>query len=428
MSAARRDSGWLRNGAAALTALAGAPVLAVGCALRPSWRDGLSERLGLRGPRARGAIWVHGASVGEILAATRLLDALEERGHRVRASTTTSAGRAVLGRQRPAVEVGYAPLDHPWAAEASMARSLPVALVLIESELWPVWIATAARRGVPVAVVSARISDRSFERYRRLGRLRPRAFRRLTAVGARTSTDAERFVALGTPAERVSVTGDLKVEPPAVAPVLAPDLDALLGDAAPFVAASTHAGEEDAALTALDAADAAGVPIRLILAPRRLDRVDEVVALVERRGRSVLRRSRTSGASWRADQVLVLDTLGELSALMSRGRIVFVGGTLAPVGGHNVLEPALAGRPVLFGPNTDHVRDAAELLIASGAARRVSNASELAAALVAWLCDPTEARQRGEAGRRVLEGHRGATARSVALVERVLPAPAGADS
>ncbi len=427
MTPPRRGSGWLRHGAAALTAVAGAPVLAVGCALRSTWREGIAERLGLRGPRARGAVWVHGASVGEILAATRLLDALESRGHRVRASTTTQAGREVLSRQRPAVEVGFAPLDHPWAAEASLARSRPAALILIESELWPTWIAAAERRGVPVAVISARISDRSFERYRRLGRLRPHTFARLAAVGARTPADAERFVALGTPAERVEVTGDLKVEPSALRPALAPDLAALIGNAEPLVAASTHPGEESAALDALDAAEAAGVPTRLLLAPRHLERVDEVVALVEARGRSALRRSRAAGAPWPADAVLVLDTLGELPALLPRGRIVFVGGSLVPVGGHNVLEPALSGRPVLFGPHTDHVRDAAELLLECGAARRVADAGELAAAVVAWSCDPTEARQRGEAGRRALERHGGATDRSVALVERVLAEPVGAE-
>ena len=204
---------------AALLAAAAAAVGVAALALRPSWRAGLGERLGLRSPAVSGPIWVHGASVGEILAATRLVDALRARGHRVLASTTKSTGRAVLARARPEVPRRLAPIDHPWCVALALDRAAPVALVLVETELWPNWIAAAARRGVPVAVVSARISDRSFARYQQVGALARRTLGRLAAVGARTAEDARRLAALGLAEERLEITGDLKLEPPIGEPV-----------------------------------------------------------------------------------------------------------------------------------------------------------------------------------------------------------------
>jgi len=411
---------WLRHAGSALLAVAAAPVVGAGLAVRPGWREGIGERLGLRTPRARGAVWVHGASVGEILAATGLLDALLERGRVVVASTTTASARGVLARARPGVPLTLAPLDHPWCVDLALSRVKPSALVLVETELWPAWIAGSARRGIPVAVVSARLSDRSFARYRRLAPLVRGTFARLAAVGARTEGDAERFLALGLPADRVLVTGDLKLEPPATPAALAPDLAALL--AGPFwVAASTHAGEERAALDALEATDAAGIASPLVIAPRHLARSEEVARLVLRRGRRLLRRSRPGPLRpLAAGEVLLLDSLGELPAVIARARFAFVGGSLAPVGGHNVLEPARAGRPALFGPHTGNVREAAERLLACGGARRVTSSAELAAAAVEWLGDPALAQAVGEAARAELEKNRGATQRSLLLVEALL--------
>jgi len=417
---------WLRHGASALLAVAAAPVVGTGLVLRPGWRVGIGERLGLSTPRGDGSVWVHGASVGEILSATGLLDALLERGRPVIASTTTASGRSVLARARPGIPLTLAPLDHPWCVELALRRVAPSALVLIETELWPGWIAASERHRIPVAVVSGRISDRSFARYRRLGPLVRGTFARIAAVGARTEVDAERFRTLGLPAERVHVTGDLKLEPSAAPSTLAPDLAPLL--AGPFwVAASTHAGEERAALDALEAADAAGLATPLVLAPRRLERIEEVSRLVLRRGRRLRRRTRPGAPRTLAPgEVLLLDSLGELPAVIGQARFAFVGGSLVPVGGHNVLEPARAGRAALFGPHTDNVRDAAERLLTCGGARRVGDASELAGAVVEWLAEPDLARAAGETARAELEKNRGATVRSLLLVEGLLSARDGA--
>ena len=408
---------------AALTAVALAPPLALGWLLRPSWRVGLAERLGAH-PGASGArpIWLHGASAGEVPAAARLARALQTRGDAVAGSATSAAGRALWRELAPRVPSGFAPLDHPWCVARALARVAPRALVLVETELWPIWISLAHTRGVRVAIVSARLSERSFARYRAARPLLRRVLARVDAIGARSQLDAERFVAIGAVPARVSLTGDLKLEPDAGAAQIAPDLAARLGDVPLIVAGSTHAGEEQAALAALAAAEAAGLRCALVLAPRRSERAGEVLALA-RGGRRARLRSVGEGAPLRAGEVLVLDTLGELPALWARASVAFVGGSLAPgVGGHNLLEPAQHGRFVLHGPHVENAREAAELLAACGAAQRVVDAPDFARAVVGALRDPARSEALGAAGRTALEANRGALSRTLALLDALLGA------
>ena len=413
----------LAHSGAALAALVGAPVALVGLALRPGWREGWRERLGAAPRVEPGGVWVHGASVGESLAALPLHDALRARGFATLASTTTVTGRAVLRERRRDLPVALAPLDHPWCTARALDRARPRALVLVETELWPSWTAAAARRGIPVIAVSARLSDRSFPRHRRFAFALGPTLRRLAAVGARSREDAERFVALGVPAERVEVTGDLKLEPPREPPRLAGELAAFLADAPLFVAGSTHPGEESAALAALGALEGAGRRAALVLAPRHPERFDEVERLVRDAGRRVHRRSRLAGgARLGAGEVLLLDTIGELAAVYGLARSSFVGGSLVPRGGHNVLEPVVAGSPVLFGPHTENARAGVELVLAAGAGGRVASAEDLARGLLDAWGSPEAARARAERGRAVLDRHRGASQRGADLVERVLRA------
>ena len=403
---------------AALAALAGLPVALAGLALRPSWRAGLPERCGRRPENPPGAIWVHGASVGEIRAATALMDHLRESGEDVVASTMTPTGRDLLRRLRPQVPCALAPLDHPWSAEAALQRVRPSALALVETELWPSWIAAAHRRGVPVVVVSGRISDRSFPRYRRVARwLRP-LFRKIAAIGARSPADSERFLALGANPETLQVTGDLKLEPPGESASLAADLGSVLGEVPLIVAGSTHPGEETEVLEVLSSVEREGLRAALVLAPRHPDRFGAVGELAERSGRSVRRRSRLGSRALAEGEVLLLDTLGELPALFTRAAVAFVGGTLVPVGGHNLLEPILEERPVLFGPHTENAREAATLALESGAGTRVTDGTDLARRTIEALRDPTAWSARGKAGREALERHRGAAQRAAELILR----------
>ena len=411
----------VRHSLAALSALAAAPFAAGALALRPQWRTGLRERLGALPRQGESPIWIHAASVGEVSAALRLVDAFRRDEASVYTSTTTVTGRDVMRRMAPGVPCYLAPLDHLWCVEAALERVSPSALVLVETELWPTWIAAAQRRRVPVVLVSARISDRSFQRYLRVHPFTRRALRRLVGIGARTEADAERLVALGADPEKLVVTGDLKVEAADVS-TLKPDIAAVLADTPLFVAGSTHDGEEEVALDVLAALERAGLECALAIAPRHLERVVDVAAAVRRRGRGVRLRTAIGDARLGPGEVLVVDTLGELSALYARALVAFVGGTLAPVGGHNVLEPVLAGAVALFGPCCENVRDAVAILEDCGAGQRVEDGAALERAVVAAVRDSAKTAVRGAEGRRALRVHRGSTARSVALIRRALAA------
>jgi 3-deoxy-D-manno-octulosonic-acid transferase len=304
----------------------------------------------------------------------------------------------------------------------------PGALVLVETELWPSWIAAASRRGVPVIVVSGRISDRSFPRYARMRRLLAPTLGRIRAVGARAPEDARRFVALGVPADRVEVAGDLKLDAVDAPPTPAAEITEALRHAPVWVAGSTHEGEEEAALAAHEALRKAGREALLVLAPRHPERADAVASRVARAGFAVARRSRLGAQRVAPGGVLLLDGIGDLAGCYGAATIAFVGGTLVPVGGHNLLEPVHVGRPVLFGPHTANVRAAAELLLASGAGMRVADASALAQAVLTAFADPAASTARGEAGRRALAAHHGATSRAAALIARIVAANAAGEA
>lgn len=413
--------GPLGHSLAAIAAVPGVPALAMAWALRPAWRGGLSERLGaFRTHGAAHPVWIHGASVGETIAAGRLVRAFVSRGDAVVTSTTTPTGRAVARALRPEIASGLAPLDHPWLVSRALDAVGPSMLVMVETELWPSWIRAAAERDIPVAIVSARLSDRSFPRYRKWKRLLRGTLGRICAVGARSQEDADRFVALGFPAARVEVTGDLKLEPAETEESIPRELAQVLGDHALWVAGSTHEGEEEAALAALAAAEGARHPMVGVVAPRRPERWDEVFRALTGSGRRVVRRSALPSGDKPLEpgDVLLLDSLGELAALWTRATVAFVGGSLAQVGGHNLLEPVQAGRPVLFGPHTENVREAAATVLEAGAGIRVANSQELSAATLAALDDPDAWSARGRAGCAALEDHRGATARALALLDR----------
>jgi 3-deoxy-D-manno-octulosonic-acid transferase len=405
---------------AALSAIAAAPVAVGLLAARPSWRVGIRERLGALMSRPPGAIWIHGASVGEILAASRLVDQLRRAGGDVFTSTATVSGRDLMRRTRPEVPCQLAPLDHPWCVNAALDCVSPAALVLVESELWPTWIAASVRREIPVVLVSGRVSDRAFARYRRLGGIAARTLRRLTAIGARTAADADRFRALGADPSRVSVTGDLKIDSAGESQPIAAELDRVIGATPLFVAGSTHPGEEVAVLAAMDAIERAGLGAALILAPRQIERVAEVERLSVEAGRTTRRRSALSDGQLGCGDVLVLDTMGELASLYSRADVAFVGGSLVPVGGHNILEPALVGCPVVFGRHTGDIRHAVEILAECGAGRCVADAAGLGRAVVEVLGRPTAALAEAQRGKEILLGHCGSTERAGALIESAL--------
>jgi 3-deoxy-D-manno-octulosonic-acid transferase len=358
-----------------------------------------------------GTVWVHAASVGECEAAAPLVARLVERGVPVIATSLTVTGRARLRAVLPRVRTRLAPLDLPGLVHLSLARANVSVLVLIETELWPSLISAAARRGTRVIVAGGRISDRSFPRYRLLAPFFAPLLEKLHAVGARAELDRARFVALGAPDARTSVVGDLKLDRPAAAAPSQALRDAL-GRGPFLVGGSTHPGEEEALLSAWQRLRASRAPeLRLVLVPRHPERVPEVVRTVRRNGaRAGLRSQGAADAD-----VVVVDSVGELASLYQLADLVFVGGSLAPVGGHNLVEPVQAARVVVHGPHTQNQRTQEGLLAPLGVLHPVENAAALERVLRELWSDPDRNAPAREAAKR-LEEHRGATERAIALV------------
>ena len=406
------------------------PVVVPAMALR-AWRErsgsaGWGQRFGLGPRRAGGGIWVHAASVGEVQAAAILIEALRTAAHReITLTCMTATGRARARALLPDIDVRYAPYDLPGSVRRTLQRLQPRLLIVMETELWPNLLHQAAQADVAILLASARISARTAGWYRRLSGLMQPALRHGVSVAAQSATDAERFLQLGVPRERVRVGGNLKFDR-----TLAPDLPArgaaLRARYAPgrpvWVAGSTQEGEELMVLAAHRQLRERFPTALLVLAPRYPQRFDAVVALTQAAGLRVARRSRPAGQE--PCEVLILDTLGELTEFYAAADAAFVGGSLVPVGGHNLLEPAALGLPVLAGPHQFNSPDIARALSECGALTTVSDANELAVALERLLGNPELRARQGQSARAAVEANRGALAGLLTAVETLLPTAA----
>jgi 3-deoxy-D-manno-octulosonic-acid transferase len=383
--------------------LTSAADLAVSPALRLRRFQAHRERLGLYPPelletlRDRKVLWLHNASVGELSAARPLLrlfrDGLE--GWRIVLSATSLAGRA-LGREVAEADGAVLlPLDFPACVARALDALRPTLFVFTETEIWPNLLRALRRRQVPAVLLSGRVSPAAFRRYRWVGPFMRHVLDNVTLFGMQSEAEAERIRALGAPVERVRVTGSLKLDGVSPSPAITIDADAPL-----WIAASTHASEEETCARAFVALRSRFATLRLLLAPRHLARLGEVEEVLRRHRVAFARRSALRGGHWPGEPpVLLLDTLGELAGLYEGAVAAFVGGTLAPVGGHNVVEPARAGVAVLVGPHVGSVRALVERLRSSGGAVEVRDARELEQRLAELLADPVLARRMGEAAR-----------------------------
>jgi len=416
--------------------LVSAPWWLLRMATTHKYREGLWARLGgvPRGLRARAAerpvVWLHAVSVGEVLAVGRLVGELDRAlpGVQVLISTTTRTGQALARERFGAERVFYCPLDLPWAVGAYLRALRPRMLVLTETEFWPNLLAGCARRGVPVAVVNARVSDRSWPRYRALRWLWRPFLGKLNAVLAQSAVDAERLRAIGCRAETVSVAGNLKFDVRAAQEAEATRQLKAAGAGLRFVVAgSTLEGEEAALLDAWPRLLAADGKLAMVLAARHPERFAAVAALLEASGVKWVRRSAWKGravhelAPLESGTVVLLDTIGELASVYSLAAVAFVGGSIAQAGGHNPLEPAQFGVPVVMGPNYENFRAIVEDLRAHKAIR-IAQKSELAQALGELLRDGVQARELGARGREVFNAQAGATARCVEAIVRLMGA------
>jgi len=399
------------------------------------YREGWGERFGWVKRRGTGpCIWLHAVSLGEMSAAAPLVRALLARYPHIplQLTTATPTGRArARALFADAVGISFLPYDTPGSVGRFLKRIQPRLAIIVETELWPNVFEQCARRGVPVVIASARLSAKSVASYRRWGGLFRGIFSANVSTAAQTDLDAERFVAIGAAAARTYVAGNIKfdVEVNHAAVAQGRQLRESLGAPRPvWVAGSTHAGEEEQVLDAHAVLRADQPNALLLLVPRHPDRFQAVADLLRERQVSFARRS-GGAAPDAAASVLLVDSVGELAALYAAADVAFVGGSLVPVGGHNLLEPASLGLPVLTGPYHSNGKDIAASLLRQGAAWQVGNSDELAAALRRLFADPLEGRRMGEIGQAIVAANRGSVARLLAIIEPLVGAqPAAAAS
>lgn len=405
--------------------------------------ENFGERMGYlppglgRGVAARTAIWVHAVSVGEVLAAKPLVEAMKKRfvGVPIFLSTTTVTGQQVARERIAADATFYFPFD--WAAPVRRAfeRIRPALVVILETEIWPNFLREADRCDVPVVFVNSRISERSFARFQRfepfIGNFFRDALHKADLFLAQSAEDARRLVAMGAPEERIEVTGNLKYdhEPPkqsAFGEWLAKEV-AQQERWPVLVAGSIAAGEEEAVLAAYDVVQRQWRHALLILAPRKPDRFAGAAEIAEQDGWTVRRRSKMdmNAALDENCEVVILDSIGELAGLYALADATFVGGSLVPVGGHNILESAWFCRAPIFGPFMQNFREMAARFSSAGAGIQVASGEKLGKAWCELIADPARRERMGEKARALVEANRGATARSLERISAVLEAQRG---
>jgi 3-deoxy-D-manno-octulosonic-acid transferase len=396
---------------------------------QPDYRGRLGPRLGFVDPQpAAGSLWLHAVSVGEVQAAAGLIRALRQHFPDVPVvvSTVTPTGaqqaQTLFGKS---VRHCYLPYDLPGAVNRFLDRIQPRVAIILETEIWPTLYDALGRRRIPLVIASARLSTRSVDRYRRMAALFRETLSHGVLIGAQTTADAERFRAIGAAPARVKVTGNVKfdLEIPAATVAAGREFRARCAAGRPvWIAGSTHEGEEEAVLVAHSILRHRHPSALLILVPRHPQRFEAVRALLRRRGLGFAQRS--SGAEpGSSDTVFLVDTLGELQKFYAAADVAFVGGSLVPIGGHNLLEPAVLGMPMLSGPHTQNAQDVADLLAECGALRIVRSNEELAQRVGDWFDDPAVARADGARGDEVVAQSRGAVNRLVEMIAPLLSRP-----
>ena len=368
-----------------------------------------------RGP----TIWLHAVSVGEVKAVERLIEGLrrQQPGYRLVVSTTTPTGRELAEKRNDIDRIVYFPVDLPAAVTRSLDRIRPKLVIVAETEIWPNFLRQCKRRQIPVVMVNGRISDKSYPRYLLGSRWLQTVLDAYQILGMQSEMDAERIRTMGADPRKVVVFGNMKYDLPASTPKLGPDLEAAIERWQPLlVAASTAAGEEELVLEAFGKLRRSNPTLKLLIAPRLTQRFNEVARTLDGGEFSYIRRSRLT-ESFDGRDILLLDSIGELTAVFEHATVVFMGGTLVPRGGHNVLEPARFKKAVVFGPHMENFRDMARTFLEAGAAVRVGNVSELVTEVQRLLDRPDLAAEIGGSGRRLLEENQGATANALEAIE-----------
>jgi 3-deoxy-D-manno-octulosonic-acid transferase len=403
-----------------------APIALAATAVRglrdPAYRERLGERFGFTKARFQSApVWVHAVSVGEVQAAAALIRELRKRytQHPLLVTTATPTGAqriaALFGDSARHV---YLPYDTPGAVRRFLDRVSPRIAIVMEREIWPNLFRECTRRAIPIVLASARISASSAERHRRLRGLFAPVLARNVTIAAQTQADAERYHAIGADPSAIHVTGNVKfdLDVPAETRAMGVALrNAHFPERPVWVAGSTHEGEEEILLDAHRRVLELQPGALLILVPRHPNRFAGVAAWLRSRGVSFTARSARAPVP-AGNPVLLADTLGELLALYSAGDVAFVGGTLTPIGGHNMLEPAALSLPIIVGPHNFNAPDIAQMFVNAGAAIEVASAEQLAEAVADLLGNARRRQEMGAKGRSIVDANRGALERVMQLV------------
>ena len=398
------------------------------------YRTGFAERMGKvparlvasGATRSQRVIWIHAVSVGEVLAVSGLVEEMRRnfREHRVLVSTTTDTGQELAGKRFGAENVFYFPMDFAFAIRPYLKVLQPELVVLAETEFWPNFLRLVHASGARIAVVNARISDRSWPRYRRFRWALQRMLTHVDLFLAQTAEDSKRLQSIGADAGRVQVTGNLKFDvslpsPPAIVESLRRSLTAE-GAGPVLICGSTVEGEEPPLLRAFENLRVGHPRAVMILAPRHPERFDEVAILLQQLGMPSRRRSRWAGEPL-AGGVFLVDTIGELAALYALADVAFVGGSLVPRGGHNIIEPAQHGVAIVTGNHTENFRDIVALFQSRDAVRVVGLA-ELPLTLMQLLADDAERRALGQRAEETMRSQTGATSRTLEALRSLLSA------
>jgi 3-deoxy-D-manno-octulosonic-acid transferase len=378
------------------------------------------------------SVWVHAVSVGEVLTARALLPDLRERYPRLRIflSTTTITGQQIARNNLHFVdEVFYFPFDLGFIVKRTLRLVKPRLFIMMETEIWPNLLRACHRTGVKTILVNGRISSRSFPRYRLVRPFFRRVLRHVDRFCMQSEESARRIIDIGAPRDRVIVTGSLKFDsldvPGAVAADRGPNRVLRYFRMAPdrpvVIAASTLKGEEEPVLEAFQRIRATMTNALLIIAPRKPERFDEAERIARRAGWKVARRTELRVDSEPRHDVIILDTIGELAQLYQIATAVFVGGSLVDAGGHNILEPAVFGKPIVFGPYMQNFAEIAQTFLDNGAAIQLRSGRELEPVLVELLSDPVRRASLGAAARALVEANRGARAKSLGAIAQLMP-------
>lgn len=382
----------------------------------------LRDRFGfLRLPQLRGAIWVHAVSVGEVQAVEKLVERLRQQfpGRPLVVSTTTPTGQELARRRRDIIDhTFYFPIDLPFCVRSAVDRIDPLMVIIAETEIWPNFLRICRGKNIPVVMINGRISDKSFARYRLGRRWLRRVFENYTVMGMQSEMDRRRIEAIGADPAKVTVFGNLKYDVTAGGRPVDASLALLLqkwNDV--WIAASTMPGEEELVLDAFAELQRTNRELKLVVAPRHADRFHVVEELVKRRGFQYLRRSRLSEDP--TATVLLLDTIGELASVFQYATVVFMGGTLVPKGGHNILEPARHRKPIVFGPHMENFRDIARAFLEAKAAVQIQTPAELGPAIRSLLSNPLAAAELGRNALLIVEQNAGATDRVLQFLQPI---------